>query len=82
MLLFTSLVTRNFAHLRYYVITNKCDETMCVPRCKKAEPNMMESWACMDVDSITAHAHLVPDFDDATGKHYWWDTNLDCAAPF
>ena len=75
-----------YALVRYYTVIagiatfGYMDRKMMVPRIKSRDPCLASTYGCLEVSNISAHAHVVPDFDEATDGHdtryYVWDLLL------
>ena len=55
-----------FALLHYFNIDTEFHPDMMVPRCSMKDPNQFLSYHIVSVERIVGHAHMVPDFDDAS----------------
>ena len=66
-----------FALVHYLNIDTALHPDLMVPRCSMQDPtNHYNSYHIVSVESIAGHAHMVPDFDDSTQRHFWWDRIL------
>ena len=59
-----------FAFVRYYTVVENEHLLLKVPYLKKRDVAKKESYGCLDIATITGHAHIVPDFD-TPGKYFW-----------
>ena len=68
---------REYAIVEYYTVVKNRHPIMKVPYLKRRNPGQASTYGVVEIDAITAHAHVVPDFDSITDDgevtHYFWD---------
>ena len=62
-----------FALVRKCRVVNEAHPIMLVPMVSLMQEMDHKSYEVVPLSQICGHAHLVPDFDDLTGKNLFWD---------
>ena len=63
--------------VRYYTVVQNEHPVMKVPYLRKRDPAERDSYGCFELETITGHAHVVPDFDCTTKGYTWTYANFD-----
>ena len=66
--------TTIFVLVQYYTVRSWSHPVMQKPHCRLSDAGVVDNYHLISMASVKGHAHLVPDFDDQTGKHYFWDS--------
>ena len=62
-----------FVLVQYYQVKTWKHPVMQRPRCILSDAKVSDNYHLISMRSIIGHAHLIPDFDDGSGKHFFWD---------
>lgn len=69
---FEDLVKKKKVLCKWMIVQTKQHDLLRVPVCVESKPTLERSYIVCDVESITGHAHLVPDYD-SNGSIMFWD---------
>ena len=64
---------KEYVLVRYYTVVQNEHPVMKVPYLRKRDPAKRDSYGCLELETITGHAHVVPDFDCTTKGYFFWD---------
>lgn len=62
-----------FALLRHYNLLLAEDHHLKQPLYTSAKRRQASAYHVIEVASLNGHAHMVPNFADASGHQFWWD---------
>ena len=62
-----------YAIVHYYDVTHWNHPVLQQPRCRRSDKLNSNNYHILSVESFLSHVHMVPDFDDTTGLHHFWD---------
>ena len=69
----TPFTEQIYAVVQYYDIVKAVHPIMKRPKLRLSIDTNAQNFHFISIDAINKHAHLIPDFDDPTKQHYFWD---------
>ena len=66
-------VEQIYVVVQYYKIVKAVHPFMKRARVKLGVSTNAANFHFLPVEAVNKHAHIVPDFDDSTGEHSFWD---------